>query len=433
MEMYVIVNTTISLAILALLKHGNGTNIIHYYLSFFGVLIWFIPYSLIAKIVPVEVLVEPIILNQSVTHYADYLPSTNYSYFDNETLIQFVALSFVLVGITFFIKQVFKAAVFNKKVLNDSSLQYHKQLSDEYQIPVYSANNVPSGMLLGFRTPKVVFSNLITESKQIKLILCHEKKHFERSDNYRLVFLAFVECLFWWNPLVRALVNKNRFYIEALCDESASQEFGFNEYAKQLASLILFKSEANQLTLTSTATSNKRNNMSRIKLLKENRKMTLKKKVTYVLTLCTALLTMAWHTLVIATDNSSEALAPEHQGTLVTFDLKVKDRSNKDEESVFASQMSMWVDFDKKASFKIGDKFKFNFKVSDLGKDSGSLELAAFDMEIIEISGSGEKVVSNPRLKTAFTQEAMIEIDNFQVSPHAYAIKFTPERALRPE
>lgn len=232
MEIYLMINITISLVILALLKHGNGTNIIHYYLSSFGFLIWFIPYSLIAKIAPNEVLVEPIILSQSVTKYTGSLIPINYNKFNNETLIYPAALLLVLVGITLFFRQIFKASVFSRQILSDSSLMFHKQLTNEYQIPVYSASNVPSGMLLGFRSPKIIFSDLITDSKQIKLVLCHEKKHFERKDNYRLVFLAFVECLFWWNPLVRELVNKNRFYIEALCDESASQEFGLNEYTE---------------------------------------------------------------------------------------------------------------------------------------------------------------------------------------------------------
>ena len=433
MEAYFFINISVSVIVLALLKYGNGTSNVDYYLSCFGIIVWFIPYTLIAQFIPTEVLIEPLIIKQSFLTYTKSLDISNTSVFNKEQAMQIAGLIALLVGLALFIKQAIRAITLNNQILNAPSLRFHKKLSHKHQVPVYSTSDIPSGMLLGIRSPRVVFSNAITESNQIKLIICHEKKHLERCDNIRLALLELIECLFWWNPLIRVLANKNRFFIEALCDETASKEFGVNEYINELASLILLNHHTKKYSLNSTATSSKRNNLSRIKLLKENREMTIRKKLTYTLALCTAILAMTWNTFAIATGNSSNSLDKELQGALVSFDLKVKDRTNKDEESVYASQMSMWVDFDKKVSFKIGDKFKFNITISDLGEKKDPLELAYFDMEIIETSGSNEKVVSNPRLKTAFTQEAMIEIDNFQVSPHAYAIKFTPERALKPK
>ncbi|MBF7074188.1 M56 family metallopeptidase [Glaciecola sp. MH2013] len=426
MEGYFFVNGIVTLIVLALLKYGNGTSSVNYYLSCFGIFVWLIPYAFLAQIVPAEVLVEPLILKQSFLVSTESTAASNTSVVSRELLARFIILIALLIGAILFIKKIIDVMTLNSRIVSDPSLQFHKDLSLKHQVPVYSANGTPSGMLLGIRSPKIVFSKSITDIGQINLIICHEKKHLERKDNVRLVLLTLVESIFWWNPLVRVLADKNRFFIEALCDEDASKEFGLEEYIDGLTSLILFNHKTKQYPLNCAATSNTSNSIFRVKLLKENRKMTLKRKVTYALTICTALIAMTWNTLATPTDSKVENLDKQYQGTLVNFDLKIEDRESK-EISTHTSQMSMWVDFDKKVSFELGGQYRFNFTVSDLE------ELAFFDIEIVEVSGSDEKVVANPRLKTGFKQGAVIEIDNVEVSPNAYYIKFNLERALRPE
>jgi len=505
MELYLLINISVSAIILALLRYGNGTNLVNYYISIFGILIWFVPYSFIASFIPNEVLLEPVILTQTIETYTETVYTPELNSFNIAQLIDYLAIVAIFLGFSLFIKQIIKARALQNSILNHRSFSFQKGLSEKYQAQVYSSENAPSGILLGLRSPKIVIASSIQEAHQLNLIISHEKTHLKRHDNYRLIVLEFVECLFWWNPLVRALAQKNKFFIEAICDEQTSKKYGLHKYIEDFASLILRNHKVSNFILNSTATSNKSNNMSRLILLKENRVMTLKRKLIYTLTLGSAISAMIWNTFAIASGNDKTVLnenVPKisvndnkqlietlekfagnkasfssentilivngkkkskdflnyltlqdissinvqtgeitefqittnkqsnesNQGALVNFDLKVKDRSNKEEENLLSSKMSMWVDFDKKASFKISDNFKFSFKVSDLGE-----EQAFFDMEIVEVSNSGEKVVSNPKLQTSFTQEAMIEIDNFQVSPHAYAIKFTPEKASRPQ
>lgn len=427
MEIYLLINISISLLTLALLKFAQGSNQANYLLSSFAILAWFIPYPWLAQLIPEQALVNPTIISQSFVTLSSSLTTANSNMFDFAQLGYWLAIVSLVIGMALLIKQIAYLVKLKREILSDVSLKYLKELSEKNQVPVYSASNVPIGMLLGFRRPIVVIANSIKDVRQINLIVCHEKAHMERYDNYRLALLAMIECLFWWNPLVRKLVSKNRVFIEILCDERASKAYGIDDYVNDFAGLILQNNQHNMLSLYSTATSSKSNNILRLKLLKENRVMTLNKKLTYVTTVFTALLAMTWNTIAIATNNTSDSLTSENYGALVNFDVKVQDRSDSEQESIRETTMAIWVDFDKQAEIKIGDKFAFNLKVSDQG------ELAGIDMEIIEISNDSEKVISKPRLKTAFKQAALIEIDNYTVSPHAYAIKLTPERALQPE
>ena len=427
MDVYLLINVCISALALVLIKFVQGSNQANYWLSSFAILAWFIPYSWLAQFIPSQVLTAPIIINQSLVSVSTTLATTTGTMLEFSQIIEWLALACFAIGLILFIKQIVNLLKLNGEVLTDDSLEYHQDLSEQYQVPVYSVANAPSGMLLGFRKPKVIISNAINDKQQLNLIVCHEKTHIARYDNYRLAFLALAECLFWWNPLVRKLVATNRVFIEALCDESASKAYGIDDYINDFAGLILRNNQHNMHSLYSTATSCKSNNILRLKLLKENRVMTLNKKLTYVATIFTALLAMTWNTLAIATNNTADSLTDDNYGALVNLDVKVQDRSDSEQESIRETTMAVWVDFDKQVAIKIGDKFAFNFKVSDQG------ELAAIDMEIIEIANDSEKVISKPKLKTAFKQAAVIEIDNDTVSPHAYAIKLTPERALQPE
>ncbi|MBL4909735.1 MAG: hypothetical protein JKX78_06890 [Alteromonadaceae bacterium] len=71
-------------------------------------------------------------------------------------------------------------------------------------------------------------------------------------------------------------LNDNRFFIETRCDEKTSIAYGEREYIECFASLILLKHN-NSSTFFCSAIANSKNNIARIKLLKEKRKMMLRK------------------------------------------------------------------------------------------------------------------------------------------------------------
>lgn len=434
MENYFYISTAISLAVLILIKYGKGTSSANYYLSSLAIISWFIPYSYMAEFIPKEVLIKPVVIAFSQITSANIVSNEQNIYFDIELWFKWGIWVLMSIGVLLLINRVLTFVKWSNKIKNDSSLTLINELSSKYQIPIYSVNKISSGLLLGIFNPVIIISNLITESKYLELIIVHEKQHLANTDNLRLMLLEMTECLFWWNPLVRKLIDTNRFYIEARCDENASEEYGHNDYIENLASLILLNQHDKKNNLASTATSNNKNNIARIKLLKEKRKMTLRKKLIYTLIAFTTVTTMSWNTLATATssEKAQQIKVDQNQlGVLVNFDVIITSKRKGDKQDTYHSQMTLWVNFGEKAAIKIGEQdfpegFIINFTAKDLG------ESAFLEYELIETMGSDEKIVSQPKLTVNYGEKSIIEIDNSQVSKYAYLIKATPSKVKNP-
>lgn len=429
MENYLYISTAMSLIVLILVKYGKGTSNANYYLSSLAIISWFIPYPYIAELIPKEILIEPVVIAFSQISPASIVSIEQYLYFDIELWLKRGLWALMSIGIILLINRIIRFVKWNNQVKNDSSLTLISELSSKYQLPIYSVNKVSSGLLLGIFNPVIIISKLITDPKHLELIIAHEKQHLVNKDNLRLMLLGMVECLFWWNPLVRKLINTNRFFIEARCDENTSKEYGHNDYIEDLASLMLSKHHDKPSNLVCNATSNNKNNIARIKLLKEKRKMTFRKKLTYTLIAFTTVTTMSWNTLATATSSEKVQQTTVDQkqlGALVDFDAIITNKKKGNIEDTYRYEVTFWVNFDEKATFKVGEDFTVNFKANDLG------ESVFLEYELIESTQSNEKIVSKPKLTVDYGKEATIEIDNPQVSKYAYLIKATPLKAKNP-
>ena len=429
MENYLYISVVISLVVLALIKYGKGTCNANYYLSSLAIIAWFIPYPILAELVPKEVLIEPIVVAFSTLTSASTVNNGQLVHFDLDLWLKWSLGVLISIGALLFIKRIIKSVQWSNQIMKDPSLTFLNECSSRYLLPIYSINQVSSGLLLGIFNPIIIISKRINDPKHIDLIISHEKQHLNSNDNLRLLLLEVTECLFWWNPLVQKLINVNRFFIEARCDEDASFEYGHIAYIEDLASLILSKHHDRPNNFVCSATSNITNNIARIKLLKEKRKMTFRKKLTYTLIAFTTITTMSWNTLATATSSEKIQQSRADQkkfGALIDFDVDITNKEKGDFNRTISSKMKIWVDFDKKATFKIDDNFTFNFKAKELG------ESVFLEYEIIELIQSNEKIISKPKLTVKFGQEAMIEIDNSNVSNYAYLIKATPTKAHNP-
>lgn len=426
MQNYLLINITLSLLILVVLKYGKGSNDANYYLSLIGLIIWFIPYSLIASILPDAVLVEPEFIEFSTFVVSNYSPNSEVYFFDSEVWAQRIMLVLMSIGLfALFIRQV-ETYRWKKQLMSDGSLTFLHHYSYKNNVKVYSATQPQTGFLVGILNPIIVISNKVNKAEQIELIISHEKQHLEHKDNFRLLLLQTVACTFWWNPFVQKLIAQNRFFIEARCDEKASLAFGKNRYIENLAELMLNSQTGYQSPLACSATSSINNNVARLKLLKENRKMSIRKKFAYSLLVLTTIITTSWHTYATAINGDSQMHKEDRVGALVDFDIKVSNWLNEETENTQRAKVSMWVDFDKQASFKISEHFRLVFKVANEG------DLAGFETEIVEISPKGEKTVAKPQLKTLLGKQAIIEIDNKDISNNTYLIKLIANKAKLP-
>ena len=431
MESYLYINTSISLIVLAFIKYEKGSNNANYYLSLAAIIAWFLPYTIIAEFIPSNVLVDPIII--SISHVSAI--TSTVSHLSNQPILEYWLIAgfwaLISIGFLLFLLRFNNSIKWKKKIMADPSLSYMSQLSKVHNVPIYAIEQVESGFILGVFKPVIVISSRFIASDYLQLIITHERQHLKNHDNFRLFILTLCECLFWWNPIVRKLIVANRFYIEARCDEAASKRYGIKQYINDLSSLILVKNSRDSHHFVCPVISNENSNISRIKLLKEEHTMTIKNKLMYMLVAILTFTLISWNTIATAQHSKSDSInsgAGDKVGAMMHFDAKVTYRVPADNvERVTSSNIIMWTDFNKKAAVNINNEVIFSYKVRDLdGK------VAVIEMDIIEIVGEKEQVVAQPKLTVAYTQEAMVEIDNLQLSNHAYSIKFTTFKAKQP-
>jgi hypothetical protein len=74
---------------------------------------------------------------------------------------------------------------------------------------------------------------------RLKLALVHELTHARQRDPLWLATIAAVRRLYWWNPLVAYLARQAVLMIESTCDHLSAVHFARNEYAAELASMLL--------------------------------------------------------------------------------------------------------------------------------------------------------------------------------------------------
>lgn len=58
------------------------------------------------------------------------------------------------------------------------------------------------------------------DSQQRRLMLAHERRHLQRGDPLANLAIAFVRCLFWFNPLVHLAATRFRHDQELACDQA---------------------------------------------------------------------------------------------------------------------------------------------------------------------------------------------------------------------
>jgi len=156
--------------------------------------------------------------------------------------------------------------------------------------------------------------------------------------------------------------------------------------------------------------------------------MTFKKKLAYAVMALTTTTVISWNTLATATNhqNSQANKTAEQLGALVDFDIVITNKETSELADAHHDQMTLWMHFNKQATFTIGDNFAVNIKIDDLG------DTASLSYELIENTQNNEKIVSKPRLTTYYGKAALIEIDNPQVSQYAYSIKAITTKAKNP-
>lgn len=162
-------------------------------------------------------------------------------------------------------------------------------------VKIFIQDKIPGAMCSGMFLPTIWIHEDLVEDCRLPAVLLHELNHVHQKDNYYLFIIAFIEKLFWWNPLVVWMGSQSRKLQELSCDEDCAESMP--EYRKVLSSLILDHIDRDcavqngRLSLTILKEHNF--NILRIKQLEGNYAMKPKHIFNLVLTCCTAIISVS--------------------------------------------------------------------------------------------------------------------------------------------
>lgn len=100
-------------------------------------------------------------------------------------------------------------------------------------VRVAVTRELETAVSVGFWAPSILIPKEMLEFDDLELggVLKHEVTHFLRGDIGKQRLLNFVQCLFWWNPVVHYLKKCMERMMELECDERACQ--GMDEEARK--------------------------------------------------------------------------------------------------------------------------------------------------------------------------------------------------------
>ena len=143
----------------------------------------------------------------------------------------------------------------------------------EPSIPIRILEKENGAMVSGWFKPVIWIGKAHVSGQELTGLICHELAHIRHRDNFWLLAILFSERLFWWNPFVRLLGHKARFYMEMGCDEYCSRMIDPKEYQTSLARTLLQSIEFVQAPLAVRVHHATSTNMIRIKSIERSFQM----------------------------------------------------------------------------------------------------------------------------------------------------------------
>lgn len=107
---------------------------------------------------------------------------------------------------------------------------------------IYLSDMITSPAVYGIIKPRIIMPTSY-ESKNIDLILLHEKMHIHRADNLWRILAFFVVSAHWFNPLCWVFLKLFLTDLELSCDECVLVKLGEN-HSKEYARILLESKES---------------------------------------------------------------------------------------------------------------------------------------------------------------------------------------------
>ncbi|WP_412971331.1 M56 family metallopeptidase [Glaciecola sp. MF2-115] len=294
---YFVTNFILSfIAFLVLVLLKNSPARIRFYVALTALIAWLIPWHLVSTITIVSDAIRPIDIDtiiplfwlentgalQTESNLISVAQSENSVIDTIKNVIQALVadisvLLFVFAaGMVLFIKDIVnyrtQLQLWTKHSHQDNSL-WHNNALKSHGVPIRLLNNCGVAMSTGFTKPIVWLNPSYQNDAKTRTILTHELNHILQNDTMWMWCLAFMQRLFWWNPVVRTLSKVAREQIELSCDEKCNEQLD-GDYPRDLAEIFLTEVKSSNNHLATVTIKNSKNfNIKRLQTLSKEHQM----------------------------------------------------------------------------------------------------------------------------------------------------------------
>lgn len=160
-----------------------------------------------------------------LTEQVDKLSSHS---FGTETIYILYSIIFILLILVhlFSFRQIYCRYIKNCIQIDDQRiLNIFKTAASTYKVSKkiqFYTSQFKSPILIGCIRPKILIPIYLMDKSNeslLKAAAAHEIAHIRRIDNYKLIIINIVRCVFWYSPVIHLLCHEFRKDIEQGCDE----------------------------------------------------------------------------------------------------------------------------------------------------------------------------------------------------------------------
>ncbi|MCV6621301.1 MAG: M56 family metallopeptidase [Cellvibrionaceae bacterium] len=278
------------------------------------------------------------------------------------------------------------------------------------------SDKLESAVLIGLFRPTILLPKNAQNTQELNFMLEHELNHRRHFDHWKVACLALLESLFFWNPLVRALINMQRNLIEARCDAQVATG-GAEAYRAMLGRVALSEKGFNQSCSMAMGSI-----IWRLKIMESsmNAKL-LNLKNGLFSTLMLALLALTIPSLlgssIVAASNSKS------EGAVLDLFVETK-RVGAEHIDTSSTKTELWVHYDKEIKMAFGNDFELRLKLIKQKNNAVFLATTLLDLTL------EEQVISEPQLMVELGKTATIEVGD---EKWRYVAVFKVDEAPVPE
>ncbi len=156
----------------------------------------------------------------------------------------------------------------------------HKVASVKRSIPLVIHEGVRVPILYGIIRPRLVLSGQVLKQlseQEMKYVFIHELIHYKRKDIFFNWLMAFLRCVYWFNPVIVYAFHRIREDCEVSCDESVLKRLSpseYHQYGRTILNLADMFSEPHTLACTSGLIQKKSSVKRRIGMITKYKKKT---------------------------------------------------------------------------------------------------------------------------------------------------------------